>query len=219
MLQLHLHIASESFMCQFRKDLTLSHIDDIPVLVSLTRGSYAHIGIIKGVPVKLHTEEIYQLLKLDGQLPISVQRFSRKLDDQTIPTGTIKISLVTNDLPYHLWLYLTAYRVEPYEERPRLCQQCGKLGETKTFYRGVPRCKCCGDPQHNKECAAESTRCINYNGNHSFSSPQCTRIQHEKAILRHQRQYNCSRKDAQAAIPPSDNTRGSYSTVTQSIHP
>ncbi|XP_023214854.1 uncharacterized protein LOC111617786 [Centruroides sculpturatus] len=195
--------------------LKLTQIDDIPVRACLTRGSYARVCIIKGVPVELHAQEIYQLLKEDGQHPISVQRFSRKLDGQIIPTGTIKISLVATELPRHLRIYLMAYRVEPYEERPRLCQQCGKLGHTKKFCRGVPRCKRCGDPQHDKECTAEVTRCINCNGDHAFTSPLCPSIQYEKAILRHQRQYNCSRRDARAAIhPPPDNNR-SYSTATQ----
>ncbi|KAJ2945186.1 hypothetical protein O0L34_g9255 [Tuta absoluta] len=138
-------------------------------------------GIIKGVDLDLHEEDISKLLECDFKIT-SVKRL-RRLDEsgKWVPCETIRVCFLSAVLPTYVYAYGCRFKVWRNVFPVTQCRGCWKFGH---FFKYCPLkkmlCPKCGGEHDN--CTKINIKCLNCKGNHLVLDKSCPIFQKEKAI-------------------------------------
>ena len=117
-------------------------------------------GLIKRIPVDISEEEI--LSSIESSVPVQeIRRLNRRNrqansdKDKWLPSESILITFVGQDLPKEIYVFKVRSSVEPYVSKPLQCFNCFKFGHTSKNCKGKKICIMCGNVSH------ESTQCKN----------------------------------------------------------
>ncbi|XP_076065228.1 uncharacterized protein LOC143039244 [Oratosquilla oratoria] len=130
------------------------------------------IGVIKGVPLEEHAE---QLLKSDLEAQdLRVDSIKRLTTRDGTPTVSVRVAFLMASLPSAVKLGYTLHQVVPYIAPVKRCTKCQLLGHSKgECRRKTPRCARCGKNHPIQDCQEQRLFCINCCGNHSAAYSDC----------------------------------------------
>uniref|UniRef100_A0A182WFL5 CCHC-type domain-containing protein n=1 Tax=Anopheles minimus TaxID=112268 RepID=A0A182WFL5_9DIPT len=144
------------------------------------------------------------LNNLKNQNVVSVRRFTRKMNNEIVPTNVFLLRVNSTKVPPFIRLGPLQVATRPYYPKPMLCYNCAHYGHTKMSCKAEQTCSNCGTSSHG-DCIADSV-CCNCKENHSFSR-SCAHYKEEEAIIRYKVDNNCTygeaRKMVATAVIPS----------------
>ncbi|XP_066590801.1 uncharacterized protein MAL13P1.304-like [Prorops nasuta] len=156
-------------------------------------------GVVKHVLNDLSIEDI--LFNLNSN-PKNVKAI--KLDKLTrwdvnnrvpIPTNSVKINFMSNQLPTFIYLFNVKLRVKPFTERIKKCVSCQRFGHSQFQCRGHSRCSnCAGD--HSSDLCKNETCCGNCKGDHTSLHHSCPVLKYLYLIKKTKAYMNCSNLEA-----------------------
>ncbi|XP_055589295.1 uncharacterized protein LOC129741583 [Uranotaenia lowii] len=168
---------------QFDKLLQLKKlIDDTPVTVEPhpTKNTCQCVVSCREV-AELDESDICQALQ--EQQVVKVYRFTRKVNEKTVPTNTMVLTFKGTVPPTHVWFGYLRVPTRPYYPRPMQCFLCGRFGHTKAKCPNPPICQNCGESTIHPDCPNQP-HCINCQGNHPTNNRSCPAYQQEQSVTR-----------------------------------
>ncbi|XP_014211712.1 uncharacterized protein LOC106641717 [Copidosoma floridanum] len=146
-------------------------------------------GVIRGVDTDIEDQDISADLRSCVEVA-SVKRLTKRnraysFDEsqpKRIPTTSISITFVGQDLPRFAYLYGISHDVHPYFASPRICFSCYKPGHTSTYCKSEALCRKCGDKRHDGTCASEKLKCPACQGEHAALDKMCPIMIREKRV-------------------------------------
>lgn len=184
-------------------------------------------GIISGIPTDMSENELLNNITSTLQIS-SVRRIHRFTNGELLPTQSVEIKFLGNNLPPSINIYGLNFRVNPSIRNPRLCSNCLRFGHGPKQCRSKPRCIHCPDEHSSDNCTATAPTnptCRNCKGPHYTSNKNCPVYEQQRKINKIMAYDNLSFKEAQevarsskytSAISFSDalNTRSETTTST-----
>lgn len=142
-------------------------------------------GVIKGVDRDITIDEIIQETK--SPVPIAKAfRFSRKVvtdgEAKYIPTETVKITFLAEQIPQHVYLYHVSFPVEKYKLPLIQCLNCAKFGHKAVICRGETKCFKCSGSHNAKDCNVTTLKCANCGLTHAPNHSMCSVLQTQRRI-------------------------------------
>ncbi|KYN29943.1 hypothetical protein ALC57_00613 [Trachymyrmex cornetzi] len=148
---------------------------------------------------------------------LDVQRLNRRVIKEGkveyVPSRTIRIRFAGQLLPQEVFIYKVRHEVRPFIPRPRVCNQCHRIGHVSAACKGAPRCLYCGENKHDFcQQREETPRCINCNGNHWANDSNCPIIRKQRDVVSLAAVENISIADARNIV----DGRSSFPTTSPS---
>ncbi|XP_066589524.1 uncharacterized protein [Prorops nasuta] len=160
-------------------------------------------GIIRNVFSELTESEIYDNIVLNNpNIEIKkIERMSRWDNNNkvTIPTNSIKITILGNTLPSYVYLFFVKLAIKPFVDKVLKCFHCKRFGHTKSQCRGHFRCGNCSG-EHNEETCTDKTLCGNCHGPHKSLDPSCPLFKYMALIRRITAYISCTKNYARKLI-------------------
>ncbi|XP_014214776.1 uncharacterized protein LOC106643953 [Copidosoma floridanum] len=146
-------------------------------------------GVIRGVDTDVEEDDILNNLKCSMEIN-NVKRITKRNlqykegEDmpRRLPTTTVIVSFVGQDLPVHAYLYGISHEVSAYIAAPRICISCYKPGHNSSDCGTSPKCKKCSEIRHDGECINPSPKCPSCQGDHFAMDKRCPVIIREQYV-------------------------------------
>ncbi|XP_049294397.1 uncharacterized protein LOC125769637 [Anopheles funestus] len=113
------------------------------------------------------------LNELKEQRVVSVRRFTRKINNEIVPTNIFLLRINATTIPATIRLGALQVSTRPYYPKPMMCYNCTQYGHTKMSCKVAQNCSNCGTPAHG-ECIVDPV-CLNCKGPHNAFSRSCPR--------------------------------------------
>ena len=208
---------------QAKKLLTIKHIGEIEVSVTLDGARNTSIGIIKARCL-IHLNDEFILSELANQKVIAVERILRRgrpkefeavVKEGFCATGLFKLTFGSADRPGKIRVGYEQYVVETYYPQPQHCNSCHSWGHISRSCSKIV-CGNCGLNDHQtNECNATENKCPNCSGNHQAWDKSCKKYIDEKQIIKYQIDNNVSMKEARKHFKKPKTTQNTYAEITQ----
>lgn len=173
---------------QTRNLLSLTQFcDGINVKVELHRSLNIQRGIIRAHNLtEVEEEEIKNGQK--NQYVIDVRKFTKKVNDKYIPTGTILLTFGMPNLPEDIYIGFEKVNIIPYIPNPMRCRHCNLLGHTAKHCKNDYTCVNCGQGnyQPSESCKKKCVNCCKefpHEQDHAANDRDCPSYKKEKEIL------------------------------------
>lgn len=178
--------------------------------------------IIRNVPTYFSAERIKEEIEENNDFDVlTVFRFTRRDDKGLItPTLTVKLGIVSENLPKMIRMFSTIVEADLYIPPLRQCKNCGRLGHIANRCKSMKRCLVCGEPivcptgckevkcdfcKQTTNCTpvCKSPRCILCNSidHHAVDASKCSKWKKEKNIREIMALSNKSRKEVMTSYP------------------
>ena len=178
--------------------LRCSELAGYDVSVSEHRALNTSKGVVRCPEWRDVTElDLKEGLKSSGVS--KVERLRVKRNGVLKDTNTFFITFLTAECPQRIKLGMFSVRVSEYVPSPLRCFKCQKFGHTSARCRGTETCRHCGRERHEGNCS-ETPRCVNCEGNHGPSSPDCPVFKTEKAVREVMVRNKLSYRDAKQKV-------------------
>ena len=185
--------------------------------------------IINGVPDDINIEdeatwkEQLELVSPVSRLQIvNVRRFRRKINpndgniptvDNTVPLRTILVTYVGQVIPQYAYLMQVRFKTYHYLPKVKLCSQCYRYNHVASNCKSGPRCIICGNKDHEKNsCPIEGNDivCINCQGNHFPTDPNCNTRKIEQDIKNEAVKTNANPREVRKKYLAHDTKRKTF---------
>ena len=133
------------------------------------------VGVISPINTNSDLEKINTMLSKHHKIN-SIIRMNKRLNDEWVPSNSLKITFEAHDLPNEVVIGHSLYKVRPYVGQPLQCFRCQRLGHTAEGCKARIRCMVCGGEHVKEVCRAEKDQCANCRGNHKANSKSCNLI-------------------------------------------
>ena len=163
-------------------------------------------GVIAPVHQNVTEEELLQHLKVHNSSEqidiIKTQRLNKKVDNQWVPSASVKIIFAGEVLPEAVTIMHSYYRIKPFVGLPLICYNCQRPGHIATNCTSKMRCLRCGDEHKKEQCTIqeEDFKCANCKGNHKSNSLNCSKYVEAKKIESLRANVNLSYADAREKV-------------------
>lgn len=162
-------------------------------------------GVIKNVDLSISTTEIVSLGR--SAVPVvNAMRFNRRVltegKVEYVPTNTVKITFLAEQLPQHLYLYSVRFLIDRYSPPIHRCTVCQKFGHRAKFCRNPPKCDFCADNHITAQCNNKDSdpKCSNCSLKHAASSPLCMVLASQRRINKIRTDLNLSYREARQTL-------------------
>ena len=155
------------------------------VLCRLPEDASSKIGVVSPVHTNASIEKIKRLTTTDNDVEIiKIERMKKKPETVWIDSPTLKITFQGNELPDHIYIGASYYKVRPYVNMPTQCYKCQRMGHTSHSCKARARCLICAGSHERKDCQSTTYRCANCDGEHTANSSQCPKMKMAQDIER-----------------------------------
>lgn len=175
--------------------ITCSNFEQVKKLLSLSELPFSPSNISVKVEIALGTQtskgKIYAPELLD--VPLSdlknalegegVVSISKLLRDPTKADVPLFLLTFFGQLPSHVKIRYSRFRVDPYVPSPLFCKRCSTFGHIRATCPSQLKCSRCAKKGHSIEnCPSDTLCCPNCHGEHSALSGDCPVYAREKQI-------------------------------------
>ncbi|KYN19743.1 hypothetical protein ALC57_07896 [Trachymyrmex cornetzi] len=162
-------------------------------------------GVIQDVPQEIGLESLKESMESPAAKILDVQRLNRRIvkegKPEYVPSRTVRVRFAGQILPQEVFVYKVRHTVRPFIPKPRICNQCYRVGHISTVCKGAPRCLYCGENKHEFcQHREEPPRCINCNGNHWANDNNCPIIRKQRDVVSLAATENISIMDAKNIV-------------------
>lgn len=155
----------------------------IEVICTLPNSHSSQRIIIRQVPTGDTTEEIKDALIKQGYVVKNVHRFTTTRGREIIPSSTVALEF-EGKAPTEILLNGLVFIPEKQLPSPLRCKKCQKLGHTERFCDKQQVCPNCGKNHDDIPNCSLAPHCVNCNGDHASSSPNCPKFLQQRTIAR-----------------------------------
>ena len=133
------------------------------------------VGVISPISTGANVDKIKDIL-LEGYKIYEVERMNKKVNNEWVPSNSLKITFEERELPNEVVIGHSLYKVRQYINQPLQCYRCQRLGHTAEGCNSKIRCMVCGGEHVKEVCRAGKEQCANCKGNHKANSKYCELI-------------------------------------------
>lgn len=152
-------------------------------------GAVETIGVIRFVPTSISNEELFKKLSSKYEV-VSVRRFTKKMNGEIIPFGSVSVTFLSKSLPECVYLDIYRFKVSEYVAPLLQCYKCFRFNHSAKFCSAAQKCSKCSEEHHYSECTNdEKLKCINCGGPHLAIHRDCPVKQSKIAEKNNVRSY------------------------------
>lgn len=136
------------------------------------------VGVIKGIPVDISAQEIFEELSEQNLNVLKVERMTRRLKDGHRDYSlNVKVFFGREKLPASVDIFYMKERVHEYIPPVLLCMSCFRYGHSTQSCKSSHdsrKCSRCGSKQHQRQsCDSPHPICIHCKGSHEATAKIC----------------------------------------------
>lgn len=129
--------------------------------------------MLRFVPTSISNEELFKKLSSTYEI-VGVRRFTRKVNGELKPYGSVSVTFLTNSLPDYVYLDIFRFKVFEYVAPLLQCFKCFKFNHGAKVCRTTQKCSICAGEHRFSECNNKNAiKCINCEGPHLAVSRDC----------------------------------------------